>query len=60
LKVNQSKNPENYLHLRNPEQQNKKILIDSDKALEVLDFMDNIDSDVIKKSWSIQSDESGT
>ena len=60
LKVAQSKNPENYLHLRAPEQQTKKILIESDKALEVFDFMDSIDSDTVKKSWSIQSDESGT
>jgi radial spoke head protein 9 len=60
LKINQAKIPENYLHLRAPEQESKKILIESDKALECFNFMDSIESDKIKKSWSIQSDESGT
>ncbi len=33
LKMNQSKDPKNYLHLRTPQQQSKRILIESDKAL---------------------------
>ena len=60
LKINQSKNPENYLNLRKPTQEINKILIESDKALETLNFLDNISTDRIKNSWSIQTDESGT
>ena len=60
LKVNEAKNSSNYVHLRSPVNPEKKILIESDKALERNDFMDCIDSDPIKNSWSIQSDESGT
>lgn len=30
-----------------------------DKALERVDFMDSIEEDSVKKSWSIQTDESG-
>lgn len=35
-------------------------MIECDKALERCDFMDNITTDKIKESWSIQSDESKT
>ena len=43
-----------------PHDQEKRILIESDKALERCDFMDSICNDTIKNSWSIQCDESGT
>lgn len=39
----------------------RKILtIECDKALERNDFMDSVDTDKIKGSWSLQTDESGT
>ena len=60
LKVNESKKPENFVHLRAPCLPEKKILIESDKALEKVDFMDAICCDPIKGSWSIQTDESST
>ena len=33
LKMNQIKDPKSFLHLRTPQQQSKRILIESDKAL---------------------------
>lgn len=60
LKVQEAKNFDNYLHLRSPKDSEKKILVESDKALERADFMDEISKDPIKQSWSIQTDESST
>ncbi len=53
--------------MRAPKTEEKKLILgnfvfklESDKALERKDFMDAISSDAIKKSWSLQTDESGT
>ena len=39
---------------------NNGLTVECDKALERNDFMDSIDSDKIKGSWSVQADESGS
>ena len=67
LKIQNSKSLDNYLHLRAPRLEQQRTLIgkkiynlECDKALERDDFMDPISKDQIKKSWSLQTDESGT
>lgn len=67
LKMDQATNIQNYAHLRAPEQKDKQILIctfrlnwECDKALERSDFLDTLDQDRLKESWSIQTDESKT
>ena len=53
--------------MRAPEHKEKKTLIgtffiniECDKALERSDFLDSVDQDCIKDSWSLQADESKT
>ena len=36
------------------------VNLECDKALERCDFLDSIDQDCLKESWSIQTDESKT
>ncbi len=67
LKITNSKSLDNYLHLRLPKLEEQRtligksmIILECDKALERDDFMDPISKDTIKKSWSLQTDESGT
>lgn len=67
LKIDQSKNLNNYVHLRAPKLSDKKLLIcthlfikESGKAFECDNFLDPLSEDEVKKSWSLQTDESRT
>lgn len=68
LKIEEGAKLSSYLHYRKPKSEEKKLIIgkkhrislESDQALQRMDFLDPISEDEIKGSWSIQTDESKT
>ena len=60
LNSTQIKDIKCYLHFRNVQLPEKREQLDRDDALFTYDFLDGIEKDVPKGSWSLQIDPSGT
>ena len=60
LPLGQIKEIKNYLHFRNVQLAEKRDQLDRDDALFTYDFLDGIEKDIPRGSWSLQVDSSNT
>jgi len=60
LKSNELNNLSKFMHFRNVTTQVKKDLIEMDEAIFKFNFLDSLDLDDVKGSWSVQLDSTKT